>query len=278
MKIQRAILAVGALVALQFPASAQDFYLDMAVHYGNNVVSTLSNDIHSAGIRSTMRQQQRISRQRTNRQAPPRQTSKTSSPQRTAPKPVPTSGPSRPPAVVSPVLTFGSSPEVSARVIDDMVATLSGALVQGVSEKEFRQALESGQLQRKFTKLLKDVDYSDRNLADVMAAQLVISWQIGTQTPFYGDAATFRPVRDKMRQALHSQAWVGRLSDQQKQQLGETIALGTMLILERYEHAISTKNMGEKQQASQDAVDYVKTSLGVDLRTLTLTPNGFIPR
>lgn len=111
-----------------------------------------------------------------------------------------------------------------------------------------------------------------------MAAQLVINWQIGTQTPFYGDAASFRPVRDKMRQALHSQAWIGQLSDQQKQQLGETIALGTMLILERYEHAISSKNRQQKQYASQDAVDYVKTSLGVDLRTLTLTANGFVPR
>lgn len=278
MKIRLAILTVGVVVALQFPTSAQDFYLDMAVHYGNNVVNTLSNDIHSAGIRSTMRQQQRISRQRTNRPAPPRQTSKTSPPRRTTPKPVGTRGSSSPPPAVSPNLTFGSSPEVSARVIDDMVATLSGALVQGVSEKEFRQALESGQLQRRFAKLLKDVDYSDRNLADVMAAQLVINWQIGTQTPFYGDAASFRPVRDKMRQALHSQAWIGQLSDQQKQQLGETIALGTMLILERYEHAISSKNRQQKQYASQDAVDYVKTSLGVDLRTLTLTANGFVPR
>ncbi len=282
MKIRQAILAVGIVMALAFPVSAQDFYLDMAVHYGNNVVSTLSNDIHSSGIRSTMRQQQRLKQKRTAGQ-------RTTAPRTTAQRPTPPKSPPRQTTRPSPAtpksstttahaLTYGSSPEVSARVVDDTVKALSGSLTPGTSEKQFRDVLASGELQKKFAKLLKDVDYSDRNLADVIAAQLVMSWQIGTQTPFYGDAKTFRPVRDKMRQAISSQAWVGRLSDQQKQQLGETIALGTMLILERYEHAISTNNPKEKQNASLDAVEFVKGSLGVDLRTLTLTSNGFVPR
>lgn len=41
MKIRLAILTVGVVVALQFPTSAQDFYLDMAVHYGNNCSADL---------------------------------------------------------------------------------------------------------------------------------------------------------------------------------------------------------------------------------------------
>ncbi len=281
MKIRQAILSVGVVMALVFPAWAQDFYLDMAVHYGNNVVNTLSNDIHSAGIRSTMRQQQRLKQKRTTgqRTTAPRTAQRTTAP-KTPPRQTTRPSPAtpKPPIVTAQTLTYGSSPEVSARVVDDTVKALSGSLSPGTSEKQFRDALASGQLQKKFAKLLKDVDYSDRNLADVIAAQLVMSWQIGTQTPFYGDAKTFRPVRDKMRQAISSQAWVGRLSDQQKQQLGETIALGTMLIFERYEHAISTNNPKEKQNASLDAVEFVKGSLGVDLRTLTLTSNGFVPR
>ena len=273
MTIQRAVSALVVWAFLTLPTCAQDFYIDMAVHYGNNMVNTLSNDIHKAGIRSTMRQQQRIAQRRK------------AGGQATGQRPAPTRGggktttsPGQPALLSAKALTYGSSPEVSARVIDDTVRALSGFLTQGVSEAEFRKALESGTAQQRFAKLLREVEYSDRNLADVLAAQLVMCWQVGTQTPFYGDAATFRPVRDKMRQALRSQAWVGRLSDAQKQQLGETVALGTMLILERYEHGISSGNSQIKQQASQDAIEFVKSSLGVDLQAVSLTKNGFVPR
>lgn len=263
MNVIRGIVTLLLTGALLTPVSANDVFLDMAVHYGQNVVNTLSHDIHSAGIRSTARRRRsgkRVSRSPQTAQVSPakRQTGQTGqTTQRHS-------------------LTFGSSPEVSKVVIDRVVETLAGSLAPGKSEADLRKLLESGRLQRKFADMLKEQGYSDRNLADVITAQLIVSWQIATQTPYY-DSSTFKVVRDGMHSALETQDWVGQLSSEQKQQAAETIGLGTMLILGRYEHALETDNAKEKQTASQDAADFVEGFAGVDLRTLKLTSHGFSP-
>jgi hypothetical protein len=111
-----------------------------------------------------------------------------------------------------------------------------------------------------------------------MAAQLILSWQVANQTPYQGDTAAFDAVRRGLRTAIQDEEWVQTLSDADKQQMAETLSLGTMLVLGRYGHALETKDAAETQAASQDAIAMVQTYAGVDLRTLQLTPTGFSKR
>ena len=175
-------------------------------------------------------------------------------------------------------LEFQPSPETSQAVIERLTESLAGSLSAGQSREDLHKLLTSGQLQRQFAELLKPYGYSDRNLADVIAAQMILTWQMANQTSYEGGPAAFKAVQQEFREALGTEDWVETMSNEDRQQVAETLSLGTMLVLGRYGHASTSNSPDELKAASEDAWQLGQTYAGVDLRTLNLTPQGFVKR
>ncbi len=251
------LVAVLALAASR-SAGAQDF-MGMVDAYGQAHVNMLHGQIMS----DATRRRTQLARQH-RPQADPRPAA-SGAPPRTAA--------SRSPAT----LTFRPSAAVTADVHVRLTETLSGAMAQGRSPAEFRRLLDSGDLQRGFREIVGKYGFSDRDLADVLAAHLVMSWQVANDVAELDEPRGNAAVRAGLRDALASADWVRTLGDAQKQALAETLVIGTMLNVTRYIHGKQSGDAKLVATARADADAMTRSAVGINLRDYRMTPAGLRP-
>lgn len=174
------------------------------------------------------------------------------------------------------VLDFAPAPEVSERVIEDMVATLESSLAPGVEVDELRAHLDSGDLQGLFSLALGFYGYSDRNLADVITAFLAIAWAAVHDSLSVDERQGYDAIRATTVAALTCDPDIIALTDAELQELAETLILGLTLVVAPH---VSAFMDGEErpEQLSADTRTMVVDALGIDLAEFSLTPQGFEP-
>lgn len=175
-------------------------------------------------------------------------------------------------------LTFRTSGAVTRDLASKFADTLAPSLSAGYSRKDIEDLVNSGRLQTTFASLLKPYGFSDRDMADVMASHLIMSWQIANNHPEDGPRSGVLAVRGEVREALARAGWVQGLSDAEKQAFSETLAVGTMLIAARYLDGREAGDRAMVAAAAQDAQAMVRGYGNVDLTRLKLTAKGFEPR
>ena len=175
-------------------------------------------------------------------------------------------------------LAFSSSPEVTRMVNEQLVDQLAPSLTIGVTRQDLLDVFKSGQLQAAFSQILSDSGFSDRDLGDVMAAHLIILWQVAHDAPDIDFPEGYQAIRTKMRDALASTAWVGLLDDSQKQTLAEMLGTGSTLIVSVYADALQKGDAAAKARAAEDARQMAASVSGFDLMAFNLTDRGFEPR
>lgn len=170
------------------------------------------------------------------------------------------------------VLRYRSSAAVSQAVLDRVAHQFGGDRAA-----DYRQALVHDGVLEKFDALLRDYGFANRNLADAFTAYLVLSWEVVNDRDADAYRGGIAALRTHMRAALARNPRIAALADAQKQELAETfgylamIAAGTRNQLERNGDRAALLRL-------QDGVNSSARKMGVDLRAVAMTPQGFVAR
>lgn len=253
-RAMRIAMALSTAMALyQWPASAQDFsgmidssFQNMSSFAGTTAVNSAIGQSARYAARLRARPSLRIQ------------------PQKVEPAPKPAN------------LTFRPSAAVTAGNNARIVATFRHRSPE-VDTQSFAQTLDSGRLQDTFARLLGTAGLSATNLADVLTGYLVISWEVVNGKDSRQHPAGYAAVRDRLQQSLANDARVARMSDADKQQFAETLAVLSILAAATRD-GLKQAGQGQELPALQEGVRRAGQNFGIDLRQLAFTDDGFVPR
>lgn len=202
-------------------------------------------------------------------------------------KPVGATGPGLPGAKPSPLLppsgarapssptAFARDPAITARVRQQ---SLAAALPNSPNPDALRAAVTSGRPWDEFDQLLRQHGYDPRDLADVVAAFYLITWEVATGGDALAQRAGIAAVRGQAREMLAGNPAMAQLSEAERQTTAETLAFHAMAIAARHE---DLRNAGAGPQViayRTEVANAVARWQGIDLRRFALTPSGFQER
>lgn len=183
---------------------------------------------------------------------------------------------SRPaPATATSSLGFSVDPAVAARERDRMLEMLRAA---GGTESGLSQSIESGKLLQTFDRLLKRHGYSPRDLGDVLAAYLVLAWEVVNDADATRQPEGMRAVRRQLGPALASVPQVSGMGDGERQAQAQRTAYMAMVATLQRQAFKANGNAGRLATLQADVRRQVQSSAGIDLREYTLTAGGLAPR
>lgn len=182
-------------------------------------------------------------------------------------------------AVAAPdsALVFARQPDVSAAVFNRVVHGATDDPAKAATIADALRQLDPVDATRD---LLVRYGLSADNLADVMAAYWINSWEVvneglaGDSTP---SARAMLAVEGSLKQTLLENAALPKLSDGQKQAMADSMIYQSVLA------SATEKAMGKtadpaSRTAFVDQVNAPFLAAGVDLRHLNLTEEGFVRR
>ena len=167
-------------------------------------------------------------------------------------------------------LQFQPSSAVSTAVLDRIARQFGGR-----QPDSYRQALLREGMLAKFDALLQQYGYDSHNVADAFTAYLVLSWEVVNNGSATQNRAGIDAVRRHMQQALARDARFVAMPDAQKQEMAETFAYLAM-IASSTRSALQRKGDPMGLAKLQDGVNGTARKMGVDLRNVKLTSQGFV--
>lgn len=171
-------------------------------------------------------------------------------------------------------LSFRRDAAVSARVQQETIRAF-GRNPQQVADLE--KIIGSGEMLREFDKILRRYGYDPTNLGDVLAAHLLISWEVVNDRDSRQSPAGQRAVRRQLIGPLAAVREVAAMSDADKQAQAERTAYLTMVSALTYQ---SMKREGNRQALTALSAN-VRQGLqgnGVDLQRVSLGDGGLVTR
>jgi hypothetical protein len=169
-------------------------------------------------------------------------------------------------------LSYRPSAAVSQAVLDRVARQFGGDHADA-----YRQALVRDGVLEKFDALLREYGFAGRNVADAFTAYLVSSWEVVNDRDADAYRGGIEALRTRMRAAMARNPRIAALADAQKQELAETfgylamIAAGARSQLERSGDRAALARL-------QEGVNSTARKMGVDLRAVAMTPQGFVAR
>lgn len=164
---------------------------------------------------------------------------------------------------------FKPSIEITAAVERETVEAIARKLPNtsaDVLHPEFQQA----RMKTQFDALLRKYGYSPHNLADVMVAYAVLSWEAYSQeqvTLTQIDGATAM-----LRETVARTPYLAKLPDAEKQRIAEKLTYGAIFAVG------AMRNSPDPQATREQVRDNVLQTLGIDFATVRLTNQGFISK
>lgn len=171
--------------------------------------------------------------------------------------------------------SFRTDAAISSRVRQQVLAA---ALPSSPNPAGLRQAVESGAPWQEFDRLLVQHGYDPRDLADVVAAFYLITWEVATGQDATDQPAGIAAVRGQARGLLVSNAALSGLSEAERQSTAETLAFHAMAVAARAHDLHAAGNAQALAAFRAEVADTVARQQGVDLRNFNLTPAGFQAR
>lgn len=171
-------------------------------------------------------------------------------------------------------LSFRRDPAISARVQQETIQAF-GRNTQQVADLE--KVIGSGELLRQFDGILRRYGYDPTNLGDVLAAHLLISWEVANDRDSARVPDGQRAVRRQLIGPLAAVPQIAGMSDAAKQAQAERTAYLTMV------SALSYQTM--KRQGNREALTALASGVrkglqgnGIDLQRIELTDDGLVAR
>lgn len=171
-------------------------------------------------------------------------------------------------------LSFRRDAAVSTRVQQETIRAF-GRNPQQVADLE--QVIGSGEMLREFDKILRRYGYDPTNLGDVLAAHLLISWEVVNDRDSRQSPEGQRAVRRQLIGPLAAVPDVAAMSDADKQAQAERTAYLTMVSALTYQ---TLKRDGNRQAltALSASVRQGLQGSGVDLQRVSLEDGGLVTR
>lgn len=171
-------------------------------------------------------------------------------------------------------LDFRRDAAVTAREQDAAIAHLrrSGG-ASGALEAQIR----SGRMMDGFDGLLRRYGYSPTNLGDVLAAYLVLSWEVATGQDATAQPDGLRAVRRQLAAPLAGVRAVADLGDAAKQAQAERSAY-LALLASALARELEADGHRDRLGALRASVRGRLQGSGIDVAALELTPGGLVAR
>ncbi|UNK42298.1 hypothetical protein MNO14_15390 [Luteimonas sp. S4-F44] len=171
-------------------------------------------------------------------------------------------------------LSFRRDRAISERVQQETIQAF-GRDPQQVADLE--KVIGSGELLRQFDGILRRYGYDPTNLGDVLAAHLLISWEVANDRDSARVPEGQRAVRRQLIGPLAAVPQIAGMSDAAKQAQAERTAYLTMV------SALSYQTM--KRQGNREALAALASAArkglqgsGIDLQRIELTDDGLVAR
>jgi hypothetical protein len=164
-------------------------------------------------------------------------------------------------------LSFHPSPAVTNSVRAYYVSRTNSAAFAGMPSYD---ALVS-----RFDERFSNYGFSRHNIGDTVAGYLIISWEILHNANASNTPKGIRRVREAISQVIERRGKAANLSDENKQKFSELFKSLAELVSEQSKQFRQANNQAaEAQLMNQVAQPPLK--LGIDLRKLRLTDQGFV--
>lgn len=172
-------------------------------------------------------------------------------------------------------LGFRRDPAVAARVRDEMLARVEST---GGAGSGLAKSVASGRMLRTFDGLLRRHGYSPDDLGDVLAAYLVLAWEVVNDADATTQPEGMRAVRRQIGPALATVPQFAALDDAGKQARAQNTAYMAMVATLNRQAFKAGHDDARLAALQREVGEQVRASTGIDLRRYRLGPGGLLPR
>jgi hypothetical protein len=178
---------------------------------------------------------------------------------------------SAPASATRPTLTYVPDPRVSEQTRQAMVDALSRQ--NPTLREQMSAALSGGVVLRVFDRFMGAHGFSSHNVADDMAMQLLVSWEIVTGA--VASPGQIRGAANQVHGVFLSTPRLRTLTNVERQQLAESIAYQVVIGSAANSQFRRANDTAQLSQLRETAASILRQR-GIDLSRLQLTERGFV--
>jgi len=171
------------------------------------------------------------------------------------------------------VTTYRASPAVSARVRRQF-SDWMGKQTSPEGGRRVAQELDRIDPVRSWAQLVSAEGLRPGDTADALAGYWVLNWVMANG----GDSnrAQVLAVREQVRPIIASNPGYARLNEAQRQEMAEVFMLNFLIQHAAYSDAVKRGDQATARRLGDAAVKRFRNEMGVDLRRIRLTEDGFV--
>ena len=175
------------------------------------------------------------------------------------------------PAQIDAALTYTADPTQSDRIRVAMIDTMGGQ--NPATREQMTKAFADDAVLKEFDRVMSANGYSSRNVADDMAALLVLCWEI-----FTGGTANKLQIAGAHQQSrgifLGTPA-LRTMTNAERQEMAERIAYQFVISDMANQLALRSGDQAQQAQIRQSAAAVMRQRVDIDITRLRLTEKGF---
>jgi hypothetical protein len=175
------------------------------------------------------------------------------------------------PAQIDAALTYTADPTQSDRIRVAMIDTMGGQ--NPATREQMTKAFADDAVLKEFDRVMSASGYSSRNVADDMAALLVLCWEI-----FTGGTANKLQIAGAHQQSrgifLGTPA-LRTMTNAERQEMAERIAYQFVISDMVNQVALRSGDQAQQAQIRQSAAAVMRQRVDIDITRLRLTERGF---
>jgi len=171
--------------------------------------------------------------------------------------------------------TYRASPAVSARVRRQFSEWM-GRQVGPDGGRRVAQALDRVDPVRSWAQVVGADGLRPGDTADALAGYWVLNWVMANSGD--SDRTQVLAVREQVRPIIAANPAYARLDEAQRQEFAEVLMLNFLIQHAAYTDALKRGDRDTARRLGDAAVTRFRNEMGVDLRQVALTDNGFVRR
>src|SRR5229473_1878023 len=175
------------------------------------------------------------------------------------------------PAQIDAALTYTADPTQSDRIRVAMIDTMGGQ--NPATREQMTKAFADDVVLKEFDRVMSANGYSSRNVADDMAALLVLCWEI-----FTGGSANklqIEGARQQSRGIFLGNPALCAMTNAERQEMAERIAYQFVISDTANQLALRSGDQAQQAQVRQSAAAVMRQRVNIDITRLQLTERGF---
>ena len=175
------------------------------------------------------------------------------------------------PAQIDAALTYTADPTQSDRIRVAMIDTIGGQ--NPATREQMTKAFADDVVLKEFDRVMSANGYSSRNVADDMAALLVLCWEI-----FTGGSANklqIEGARQQSRGIFLGTPALRTMTNAERQEMAERIAYQFVISDMANQLALRSGDQAQRAQVRQSAAAVMRQRVNIDITRLQLTEKGF---